>query len=259
MSTFASDFLDNFDARWNEVNILIEMANDLEDNNPKFQVICRATIVLIVANFEGFLSEILKCLINDINANHYFYNTSERMKMTYCMQFLSDEKGNDRRVRKLIETFDELDTKYVIEPFLYENNKNPKASVIEKLFSEIGGKNFFGYITECDIEKVFENDSQITSEYISKMKSTLATGTESFPYNISIEDIGFNVEHKPVSKDCLWKVFIDQTLNARHSVAHGISQDNTMSLAEIKETREKIKILELAFAIWVLKIAIKNT
>lgn len=46
---------------------------------------------------------------------------------------------------------------------------------------------------------------------------------------------------------------------ARHSVAHGISQDNTMSLAEIKETREKIKILELAFAIWVLKIAIKNT
>ena len=132
MSTFASDFLNDFDDRWSEVELLIQMAEQMEDEESKHQVLCRTTIVLIVANFEGFLNEILRCLIKDINTNHYFKNTSERMKRTYCTQFLADERGNDKRITKLVEKFDELDASYDIEPFLYENNKNPKASANPK-------------------------------------------------------------------------------------------------------------------------------
>ncbi|WP_286909429.1 MAE_28990/MAE_18760 family HEPN-like nuclease [Clostridium sp. UBA1652] len=259
MSTLSGDFFQDFDARWNEVDILINMADELSDDDPKFQVICRATIVLMVANLEGFLSESLKCLIGDINSNQYFKYTSEKMKETYCMQFFdSNEKGNEKKIRKLITIFDELDTKYTIEPFLYENNKNPKASVVEKIFGEVGGRNFFGFITDCDIEKVFENDIQFNITLISKMKQVLINGTVEFPYLIDIDNIGFNLENSRVDKDCLWQVFINQTLKSRNSVAHGISRDNNMLLSEIKETKEKIVILQLSFAILLFMKAIKS-
>ena len=57
MSTFASDFIEGFDARWSEVNTLIDMAQGLDDGDKEYCALCRATIVLIVANFEGFIYE----------------------------------------------------------------------------------------------------------------------------------------------------------------------------------------------------------
>lgn len=259
MSTFVSDFLSDFNERWNEVELLIQMAEQLEDDEPKFKVLCRTTIVLIVANFEGFLNEILRCLIKDINANHYFKYTSERMKRTYCMQFLPDEKGNESKITRLIETFDELDAIYNIEPFLYENNKNPKAAVIEKLFAEISKKKFFGYLIDCELEEVFQNEMSVILEHVEVLKDAVMIGTENFPYQLELEGLGFNLENRPAPNDCLWKVFMNETLKARHTVAHGISQDNTMALSEIKQTKEKIKILELSFAILILKNAFKST
>lgn len=50
---------------------------------------------------------------------------------------------------------------------------------------------------------------------------------------------------------------MNQTLKARHNVAHGISFDNTMSIEEIKNTREKIVILEKLFAVLIFKYGIK--
>ena len=59
-------------------------------------------------------------------------------------------------------------------------------------------------------------------------------------------------------RTCLWKTFLNQTLKARHNVAHGISFDNTMSIEEIKNTREKIVILEKLFAVLIFKYGIKE-
>ena len=253
MSTFASDFIEGFDARWSEVNTLIDMAQGLDDGDKEYCALCRATIVLIVANFEGFIYEAMRCFINDVNSNNAFSMTSEKMKMTYCTQFITPEKGNERKLRKLVDVFNELDTKYAIEPFLYENNKNPKATVIEKYFEEVGGKNFWKYISECEIDKVFENNSSIGANLIEKMKDVLRNGTLDFPYQFNCEDIGFNMTNNSSSIESLWKVFLNQTLKARHDVAHGISLDNTMPLSEIILTEEKVKILELSFAILMLK------
>lgn len=175
------------------------------------------------------------------------------MKMTYCTQFITPEKGNEKKLRKLVNVFNELDTKYAIDPFLYENNKNPKATVIEKYFEEVGGKNFWKYISECEIDKVFENDSSIGVNLIEKMKDVLRIGTMDFPYQLNCENIGFNMCNDSSNIESLWKVFLNQTLKARHDVAHGISLDNTMPLSEIISTEEKVKILELSFAILMLK------
>lgn len=126
MSTFASDFIDNFDVRWDEVNTLISMAQGLDDADREYCALCRATIVLIVANFEGFIYEVMRCFINDINSNNAFSLTSEKMKMTYCTQFISSDKGNERRIKRLVDVFNELDTKYAIEPFCMKIIRVPK-------------------------------------------------------------------------------------------------------------------------------------
>lgn len=258
MSTFASDFVDEFDARWDEVSILIRMAEELGEENEEYSVLCRAAIVLIVANLEGFIQETIKCLIADVNSNNAFSITSEKMKRTFCGQFIDIERGNEKKITKLVELFEHLNVRYTVEPFFYENNKNPKASVIDKYFEEIGGKNFWGYITDCDIEKVFENDSDIIRNLLDTLRNVLVLGVEDFPYNIVLSSLGYNLSGAKVSDECLWKVFLNQTLKARHDVAHGVSQDNTMSLDEIKSTKDKVKILELTFAILVFKNGIND-
>lgn len=48
MSTFASDFMDKFDARWDEVNVLIQMAEQIGTDDDKYNVLCRAAIVLVL-------------------------------------------------------------------------------------------------------------------------------------------------------------------------------------------------------------------
>ena len=53
------------------------------------------------------------------------------------------------------------------------------------------------------------------------------------------------------------KIVEDGSIKARHNVAHGISFDNTMSIEEIKNTREKIVILEKLFAVLIFKYGIK--
>ena len=92
---------------------------------------------------------------------------------------------------------------------------------------------FGKYISECEIDKVFENDSSIGANLIEKMKDVLRNGTLDFPYQLNCEDIGFNMTNNSSSIESLWKVFLNQTLKARHDVAHGISLDNTMPLSEI--------------------------
>ena len=160
------------------------------------------------------------------------------MKRTFCSQFVDFGNGqNERKISRLVGLFEEVNIRYTIEPFLYENNKNPKASVIEKYFNEFGSGNFFSYITNCDIEKVFENDLTFMSNLILKMKNILINGVQTFPYNIDITSVGFNLLKEKITNECLWKAFLNQTLQARHVVAHGVSLDNTMTLDELKNTK----------------------
>ena len=258
MSTFASDFMDKFDARWDEVNVLIQMAEQIGTDDDKYNVLCRAAIVLVVANLEGCLQEIIRCLIDDININNAFSISSNRMKRTFCSQFIdTDNKGYEKKITKMVDLFEQANIQYTIAPFFYENNKNPKASVIEKYFEEIVGRNFWGYITDCRIEKVFENDNEFVLEITTQLSDILIRGVREFPYNIDISSIELSLSNNKVSDDCLWKTFLNQTLKARHNVAHGISFDNTMSIEEIKNTREKIVILEKLFAVLIFKYGIK--
>jgi len=76
-------------------------------------------------------------ILKDINKFGLFRDALYPVKQAFCSAFINaEEKGNGNKISKLIETFNDLEVKFQPEPFLFEGNKNPKASVIEKLLKK---------------------------------------------------------------------------------------------------------------------------
>ena len=68
MSTFVHYLTDSSEERWQEVNLLIDQASDKEGvDKPLYNALCRAIVVLIVAHFEGFMKELARSIVQDIN------------------------------------------------------------------------------------------------------------------------------------------------------------------------------------------------
>lgn len=258
MATYAEEFFNHFDDNWEEIDMLIDLINSLEDEDPKLKTYCRILSVLMVANLEGYLTEVIRTLIKDINYHKFFCFTNNQMKRTYCLQFIPDGKGSDKRIAKLIEMLDTLEVKYNEAPFLFESSKNPKVSIIEKLFSKVCSTDFWGHICGGDIDDVFQNNIEDNEKYILLLKGRIKSGVSVFPYNIDKSDLGFNNKTNKINKESLWSMFIDEILKNRHQVAHGMNYNFTMNRNVIREQKEKIIILELLFTILVFEGALSR-
>lgn len=64
--------------------------------------------------------------------------------------FIDMEKHVDK-ANKLISQFEELNSTFKIEPFLFDNNKNPSHSIIDKMCKKFGVDNFFAIMDELDM------------------------------------------------------------------------------------------------------------
>ena len=210
----------------------------------------------MVANLEGYLQETIITLIKDINRYNAFPSTHYAMKKTYCLQFIPEEKGNEKRIARLIEKFDGLKIAYDEEPFIYAN-KNPKISIIESLYTRICGESFLGYISGNGIEDVFQNDIEANENYSKLLRKRISEGVKEFPYNIDLSGLGINVQSKTIRTECPWSVFINEILKNRHRVAHGVRGDLTVGRDKIKEYKGKIIILELLFTVLLFSKALQ--
>ena len=257
MSTNINVLVQGLDRRWDEVSLLMSMVEELDYEDPKLTPMCKALTVLMVANLEGYLQEIIRSLIADINDNSYFRNTHYKMKRTQCLQYVPEPKNYEVYINRLITKFDEADTKYDVSAFLFEHGKNPKLSVIERLYESVGGDNFFGHISECELEMVFENDRESITEQIDVLRKHILSVTGSFPYIFDIEEMGFNVKPSKNKGDCLWSNFLDYILKYRNYAAHG-KDISPLSVTEIKAAFEKIKVLELLSTVLIVNAAIIN-
>ncbi len=256
MSTSIHALVQDLDRRWDEVTVLMSIAEDLDYEDPKMIPLCKALTVLMIANLEGYLQEVIKALIADINDNSYFKRTHYNMKRTQCLQYIPDPQSNASHIKRLISKFEETDIKYDVSAFIYDRGKNPKLSIIEKLYNSVGGNNFFGYISDCEIERIFENDRTYISEQVKKLRTNILSRTRSFPYTIDIRELGINTSPQTNKKDCLWSDFLDHILKYRHFAAHG-NEASPLSVLEIKVAFEKIKILELLFTALIGETAIE--
>lgn len=255
MNTFAYDFFDSLDERWKEIDLLIDNAKSNQENVDLYNVSCRAAVILMVANLEGFIKETVKVILNDINKFSSFKKAPQKLKITFCSMFIDIEKHADK-ANKLISQFEELNAIFKIEPFLFDNNKNPSPGIIDKMCKKFGVDNFFAIMDESDINSVFENSREETQELINKLRNLLLEGCGNYPYNINLSELNIDLKAKKKKTKGLWQEFLDELLRKRHSIAHGNTLENEVSIIEIGQIKQKVQIIQYVLAIILLSSSV---
>lgn len=261
MSTFVHYLTDSSEERWQEVNLLIDQASDKEGvDKPLYNALCRAIVVLIVAHFEGFMKELARSIVQDINQFSTFNKTPTFIKRTFCRTFVdigtleNHDKSIEDKINRLVDMFDLLDTKFTSDPFLPEsahgNNRNPSPTIISRVCSNFGVENVFLWMYNSKLDIVFNNYSSDVSQLISDLRSHTITNTQSFPYTIDISTFELKeVNSTRNIRRSLWETFIDELLRNRHDVAHGNSLENSLSVGQLAEFRDKAIVLEYALTL----------
>lgn len=249
--------LELVERRFKEIDILLGEANKNSDLQNIYTTLCRSAHVLLVAHFEGLIKDITKDILDDLNSNLEFKNAPQVLKRTFCEHFLKrDEKGNyDENIKnKLVDAFDELPTKFKVEPFLFDRNKNPSPQMLQSILTKFGIKNFLWCLDNSDLDKVFENNKSDIDDLINRIKFHLNIGLRTFPYTTAEEILNLDPSKKNLpQKKSLWDTFLEDLLKNRHSIVHGQTLDNPTDHEEIEMAKKKVEILLYAFIIFIGK------
>jgi hypothetical protein len=260
MTTFAYALVDSVDARWSEINLLIIEAESRSNNIDFYNALCRSISVLMIAQFEGFIKDTARAVIDDINKFSSFKEAPSALKQRFCRSFLEkeNEKGSEElqgRITKLIGMFDGLETQFTLEPFLVkdvqDHDKNPSPSVIDRITANFGVRDFFKSINGSDLDSIFSDTSSEIEKLKIKLRDHVILGIEHYPYklkpinfNIGLNTLETNVSSKKVRT--LWQDFLDNMMARRHGIAHGSISENPNSIEEIRNSLMKLEILQLA-------------
>ncbi|WP_460154912.1 MAE_28990/MAE_18760 family HEPN-like nuclease [Pseudomonas sp. S1_F04] len=253
MSTFLQEYISSLEERWKEVDVIIDKAKTIKDNDFAFyNAICRSASILIVAHLEGFVKDLTKCVVNDLNRSGSFIDFPIAIKRTYCSKYLGtasdkDPKSYYKKLDALILKLDEFDCKISPEPFLFSKNKNPSASMLSTVFENFGVSNVFGYLHNSKIDDVFAMSISEIKNKNAKMKTAIVQASENYPYTVNFEDLDFN-KRNPTGRT-LWEEFIEQINQRRHSVAHGADFDNADDVSDLEMRKAKVELLQYALSI----------
>lgn len=95
-----------------ELDLLIATAkNCAERDEQLYNTLCRACCVLIASHLEGFLKDLTKGLLSDLNYNREgFRNMPAPMKRAFCKKIAFyegvEEKEINKRINQLVAFFD---------------------------------------------------------------------------------------------------------------------------------------------------------
>lgn len=249
MATFLFEYINQLEDRWHEVDVLLDKAKDIRDSEQElYNAICRSITVLIVAHFEGYIKDIIKYVIKDINFSVEFKDLSESIKRTYCTKYLGlniekKDKQYERKINKLIEKFSEENCRISHEPFFYSKNKNPKPDVVRNVFARFGISNVFHCLHESKFDDVFSSSLSEIKTLSESLKPKLLLGIEHFPYQFEGAEYELNktkCEVKP-----LWEEFLEQINQKRHGIAHGNEFENVEDVSSLELKKSKVVLLEL--------------
>src|SRR5690348_11192613 len=127
VESFVFNRINLLEKRFQEIESLLgEAAKNI--SSPLYRVFCRSAHILLVSHFEGFIKDIVKDVLEDINANSSFRESPTIVKRTFCeyYQKKNDNGEYDERIKaRLIEVFDEMPVKFKVNPFLPDVNRNP--------------------------------------------------------------------------------------------------------------------------------------
>ncbi|HIF9185417.1 TPA: MAE_28990/MAE_18760 family HEPN-like nuclease [Photobacterium damselae] len=251
MATFLSEFTKELDMRWEEVDLLIDQCEKAEDSNPKlYSALSRSISVLIVAHLEGFIKDLAKAVVHDINQHRNFSQLTTGIQRTYCRKFLGNKdniSGNYQfYVGQLIQKFSESQCSISHEPYLSSDNKNPKPDVLKTVLNNFGINNLFSNIKESDFDEVFADMSLVEIKNNSELaKDILIEDLESFPYLSKLETFKLETVNVSNSERTLCQTFLDEINQKRHEVAHGNIFHNSESPNVLRKRRFTVYYLQL--------------
>ncbi|WP_342331738.1 HEPN domain-containing protein [Pedobacter sp. FW305-3-2-15-E-R2A2] len=246
MGSFVEDGIQLLAERIEELNVLLEEADKYVVSQQKlYSALCRSIQVLSVSHFEGYLKDLVKNILDDINANSDFKNSSNDLKFTYCKKFitpLATGKLNHAKIVELIAVLENLETKFDANSF-YQSNKNPKESIINNIAENFGEDKLFFKLNNSDLSAVFSNTDPENILLRDFLRVKLLSSVEVYPY--IQDDSILNVDQTSLAKDKFWEIFIQAILADRHKIAHG-SMINSVSHTSIASNIVKIEILLLS-------------
>lgn len=256
MGTFVSLGLLSLDNRFKEVDLILDEANNnFERNDALYKALCRSAQVLLSAHFEGYLKELLKNSLEDINNYSSFKSSNNFLKRRLCNYFLiipKDEKNSklhNQKVTDMISLLDNLDTKFKKEYFFGSENNNPKATILDKIAEQFGVDNFFKKLKKSNLDLIFSNTLPENIRKRDELKSYLLSKTSSYPFSVNL-DI-FQIDEAKSSTDDFWDAFLSGVLKRRHDIAHGTEVENSVGHRTIESDKVKIEILIYAFTVFI--------
>lgn len=250
MSTFINSYTIQIEEQWKEVNLLIEQAQNFIESDVNFHnALCRSASILIVSHLEGFLKDLVKNLVRDLNNHKKYSELPTAIKRSYCKKYLGFDKTKFSNYQNLIDEmvleFSEYDEfKISHEPFLFDKNRNPKPESIKTVLDRFGINNIFKLLHNSLFDKCFESRRK-TAHLLKRMKSIVKLSTAQYPYKTNIEQFKLSSENYGGSRT-LWETYLDDINTIRHSIVHGNSFTNNVTTNQLKERQEQAYILQLA-------------
>lgn len=256
MSTFINLGLISLDKRLSEVQLIIEEAKaNFEVKDLLYKALCRSAQVLLSAHFEGYLKDLVKNSLDDINMYSSFKNSNIFLKKRLCEYFITTmkeekpSKENHLKTKELINVFDNLETKFKREYFFYTENQNPKASVLDKIAEQFGVKDFFKQLKKSNLDLIFSNTNAENVLVCISIKNYLLETTDNYPFTTTLDFL--EIDDLKIASDNLWDAFLSNLLKRRHDIAHGTEIDNSAGHATIEEDKVKVQILMYAFTAFI--------
>jgi len=249
MSTNLTLLCEKLEQQWQEIDILITYAKEnRETNEDLYNALCRSVSILVVSHLEGFTKDLVKNIIYDLSDKLQFSEMPLAVKHTYCRKYIGtrNEKNKsfyNNMALKLIEKFEEINIEIDYESFLFEDNKNPKPSIIQKLFKNFGIDDIFQYLCKSQLDDVFSFTKSELKEQFEELKSYIIPNINTFPYSVSLEKYSLNSTNCS-EKRTLWQTFLDDVNYKRHDIVHGNNFDSADDINELEETKLKIMILQ---------------
>lgn len=235
--------IDRMEENWKEIDLLIDVIKNEENDDTKL-VLCKAAIVLLSANLEGFIKEVIKSLINDLNRID-FLDLPNALKRSFTEWFILRETDkpsfNSNKIDQLIAHFENMNADLLANPFIAEY-KNPKPDTLQKTFKKLGVRNFFDNLNCSVYDVIFENERSRQQEILEELKGKFNGFSENT--NLYIDLVEDNLLAERNNSNSLWISFLDDFIQKRNSVAHGSQESMSITTSKVEEYKLKIHTLQ---------------
>lgn len=239
--------------RISEIDRIVDLAEKSKENEMLYNTLCRAACVLLASHLEGFIKELTKSLISDLNYNlRAFSQMPDAVKNTFCQKiaFYEGVKSDEisSRTKQLISFFDNNTVAIDFHAFNYKEtqNKNPSGDMIDGALAKLGIPNALYSISGGKIENIFKNDPS-WSYVIRREFRSFRSRMYDFPYRKLPARYEFN--YRPLKEPAagvsktMWHDFVRDIMGRRHTIAHGDTMNSVATTAQLKEDTERLDVL----------------